>query len=152
MRWQCASFTELSPVELYRMLALRCAIFVVEQDCAYQDLDGLDSDSRVQHLNLWRQGHLLATARLLGPGVQASDQVWIGRVAVAVEARGQGLARELMQYALAEVQARWPGYPVRLSAQTYVRDFYRSLGFVPLGNEYLEDGIPHQEMELRCSA
>lgn len=152
MRWQCASFTELSPVELYQMLALRCAVFVVEQHCAYQDLDGLDLNPGVRHLNLWQHGKLIATARLLGPGVQAADQVWIGRVVVASEARGQGLARELVQSALVEVQARWPGYPVRLSAQTYVCDFYRSLGFVPLGNEYLEDGIPHQQMELRCSA
>ncbi len=152
MHWQVAAFTELSQEELYRMLALRSAIFVVEQNCPYQDADGLDPDPRVRHLNLWQQEQLLATARLLGPGVQAPEQVWIGRVAVAASARGQGMGRQLMQRALAEVQARWPGCPVLLGAQIQVREFYRSLGFVPLGAEYLEDGIPHQHMELTCSA
>ena len=95
---------------------------------------------------------MLATARLLGPGVPAPEPVWLGRVAVAASARGQGMGRQLMQRALAEVQARWPGCPVLLGAQIQVREFYRSLGFVPLGAEYLEDGIPHQHMELTCSA
>lgn len=151
MHWLLAAFDELSAAQLYQMLALRCEIFVVEQDCAYQDPDGLDLHPQTRHLNLWRGGQLLATARLLGPGAQAPGEVWIGRVAVARQARGQGLARELMRRAMAAAGECWPGRPLKLGAQAYVRDFYLSLGFVPLGPEYLEDGIPHQQMELGCN-
>ncbi|WP_375057065.1 GNAT family N-acetyltransferase [Zobellella sp. DQSA1] len=152
MHWQLAAFKELSTTQLYRMLALRSDIFVVEQDCAYQDLDGRDLAPATLHLNAWQGERLLATARLLGPGVQTPEHVWIGRVAVAASARGQGLARQLMQRAMAAVAERWPGYPLRLGAQTYVRDFYASLGFIALGDVYLEDGIPHQQMEWSCIA
>ncbi|MBL1376840.1 GNAT family N-acetyltransferase [Zobellella iuensis] len=152
MHWQLAAFNELSTTQLYRMLALRSDIFVVEQGCAYQDLDGRDLAPGTLHLNAWQGERLLATARLLGPGVHTPEHVWIGRVAVAAQARGQGLARQLMRRAMAAAAGRWPGYPLRLGAQTYVRDFYLSLGFAPLGPEYLEDGIPHQQMEFRCKA
>lgn len=150
MYWQCAAFNELSLVELYKMLALRSAVFVVEQDCAYQDLDGVDCDPRVFHLNLWRGQQLIATARLIGPGVQAPDQVWIGRVAVLYEARGQGLSRQLLQQALDKIHHHWPRCAVRLNAQQYVAALYESMGFEVVGETYIEDGIPHQMMELSC--
>lgn len=152
MEWQLSRFDELGAARLYRMLTLRSAVFVVEQDCAYQDLDGLDLHPQVRHLNLWQGEQLLAGARLLGPGVLAPDQVWIGRVMVAPAQRGRGLARSLMRRAMAEAGRLWPGQPLWLGAQVYVLDFYASLGFVPVGEEYLEDGIPHRRMMFACSA
>lgn len=151
MNWQICSFEQLTREQLYRLLALRCQIFVVEQDCAYQDPDGLDTRSEVLHIMAWDQSQLLASGRILGPGVQTAEHVWIGRLAVTPGARGQGLARKLMQEAISAARVNWPGYPLRLSGQVYIRDFYASLGFVPVSDEYLEDGIPHQDMELLCS-
>ncbi|GAA3547284.1 GNAT family N-acetyltransferase [Zobellella aerophila] len=151
MYWQICPFEQLTREQLYRLLALRCQIFVVEQDCAYQDLDGLDILPDVLHVMAWERGELRAAGRILGPGVQTAEHVWIGRLVVVPAARGQGLARVLMQQAIEAATTHWPGYPLRLSGQVYIRDFYRSLGFVPVSDEYLEDGILHQDMELVCS-
>lgn len=151
MYWQVCPFEHLTREQLYRLLALRCQIFVVEQACAYQDLDGLDMLPEVRHVMAWEEERLQASGRILGPGVLKDDQIWIGRVAVAPKARGKGVARQLMQKAMSVAMAEWPGYSLRLSGQVYVRDFYRSLGFVPVGGEYLEDGIPHQDMEFSCN-
>jgi ElaA protein len=138
-------FDTLTPRQLHAVLLLRARVFVVEQRCAFQDPDGLDP--ACVH-GLWhQQGALVATARLVPPGLKSALPA-IGRVVTAPEVRGQGLGRELMRAALDEVSRRWPGQRVSLSAQRHLERFYGSVGFRPVGAPYDEDGIPHVDMEL----
>ncbi len=139
MRWRDHAFAELSVDELYAIVVLRERVFVVEQACVYLDADGRDQASR--HVWLEDGGAILAYARVVPAGLKL-DQVSIGRVIVAPEARGRGLARELMVRALATVS----GAPVALSAQAHLEGFYGSLGFARTSEVYDEDGIPHVDM------
>jgi ElaA protein len=130
---------ELDADTLYRILSLRSAVFVVEQDCVYLDLDGRDLEQDTRQLWIESDGAVLATLRLLrDPGGAAR----IGRVATVASARGAGLARQLMTRAL-ELSA---GREIVLDAQSYLVDWYARLGFVRASAEYLEDGIPHVTM------
>jgi len=140
-------FEELGPALLYELLRFRQAIFVVEQSCAYPDLDGLDQGA--QHLLLRIDGALAGCLRL----IPFPDQrrVNIGRVAVAEAARGQDLARALMREALARCRRDYPDHAVRLSGQTYLAPFYESLGFVVTSAPYDDYGIPHVDMILSPS-
>lgn len=143
LEWQVAGFAELSPLALYRILAARVAVFVVEQDCPYQDVDGLDADA--VHVTAWSGGDVRAYARILGPGVRFAEPA-IGRVLTTREARAGGLGRELMVRAIAATEERWPGAGIRISAQQYLERFYRDLGFETVRGPYPEDGIAHLEM------
>lgn len=140
-RLRVAAFDELDAYTLYALLRLRAEVFVVEQECAYLDLDGLDTDPGTRHLWLERAGEPIAYLRLLAAGPD-SDECRIGRVVVAKAARGDGLASRLMTAALDLVGGR----ACTLNAQSYLVGFYRRYGFVPTGPEYLEDGIPHIPM------
>jgi ElaA protein len=143
MHWTWTRFEDLGVHGLYDILALRCRVFVLEQG-AYLDPDGFDACS--WHLQgRDAQGVLQAYLRAVHPG-RKYDEPSIGRVAVAPELRGSGLGRALMREGLARCAAQWPGRGVRISAQARLRRFYRELGFVPLGDEYPEDGIPHLQM------
>ena len=134
-----ARFAELDPYTLYSALRLRIAVFAVEQCCVYQDLDGRDAEPQTWHGWVAEAGEVVSYLRVLGaPGSQV-----IGRVVTAPAFRGRGLGRVLMASAL-ERCAR----PVRLEAQSYLLGWYGSFGFVPVGAEYLEDGIPHTSMLL----
>ncbi|WP_118951083.1 GNAT family N-acetyltransferase [Taibaiella helva] len=147
MNWHCKSFDELSTAELYALLQLRSRVFVVEQNCPYLDQDDKDQDA----LHLWcsdGQARMLACCRILPAGLSYPESS-IGRVASDSAARGQGIGRQLMQEALACIRMRWNNVPVRISAQLYLQRFYESLGFLPVGESYLEDGIPHIEMLLQ---
>ena len=146
LTWRWRHFTLFSGPEWHRVLELRTAIFVVEQECPYQEVDEKDIDS--WHLEVAAQDRLIGTLRVLPPGV-SYEECSIGRVAVQKDYRNMGLGRELMHVALAFCDARWPA--VRLSAQTYLQSFYQSLGFITVGEPYLEDDIPHIEM-LRTGA
>ena len=119
-------------------------MFVVEQRCAYLDCDGLDIDAL--HLTGTLRGELVAYARLLAPGVAFGDAS-IGRVVTAASARGQGLGRALLHEAIARTRDAFRG-PVMIGAQRYLERFYGELGFVPTGEPYDEDGIPHIHMRL----
>ncbi|MBE9549534.1 MAG: GNAT family N-acetyltransferase [Proteobacteria bacterium] len=141
--WNWYRFDQLSNEQLYQMLALRTQVFVVEQDCPYQDMD--DLDQQAGHLCGVLGNELVAYLRLLGPGVKYSEPA-IGRVITRLEQRGGGLGRELMERGMEGARARYPGTGMRLSAQSHLREFYCSLGFQPTGVEYLEDNIPHIEM------
>ena len=134
-----ASFADLGARALYDLLRLRGDVFVVEQECAYPDLDGRDVEPGTRHLWLTRDGDTVAYLRILADpgGVER-----IGRVAVAKHARGEGLAGRLMDAALAVVGNR----VCVLEAQTYLVDFYARYGFTVTGAEYVEDGIPHLPM------
>lgn len=146
--WRWARFGELGVDNLYDALQLRCRVFVLEQG-PYLDPDGLDRQS--WHL-LGRdaQGALIAYLRLVDPGARY-DEPSIGRVITAPQSRGRGLGRALMAEGVAGCERHWPGRAIRISAQAHLERFYGALGFVRVGDDYLEDNIPHLEM-LRSSA
>ncbi len=149
IRWQVSRFEQLNSRDMYRILAARAAVFVVEQTCPYQDIDGLDD----QAIHLWAEtfkGKLIAYARLLPPDVRFPEPS-IGRVMTIDEGRGRGLGRLLMIRALNEAAKAFPGEPVRISAQLYLEKFYNGLGFQTVSKPYLEDDIPHLEM-LRAAS
>lgn len=143
MDWHVLEFKQLSTLQLYALLQLRAEIFVVEQNCAYQDIDGWDQNAL--HILGERQQELLCYARILGPGVRYAEPS-IGRVINRLRERGNGLGRQLMQLALQECENKYPGMAIRISAQHYLEQFYASLGFSVVSEPYLEDGIPHVEM------
>lgn len=141
--WQWCATGDLSARQLYAVFAAREAVFVVEQQCAYQELDGLDLDAR--HLIGWSGGELAAYLRVLGPGVRFAEPS-IGRVLTSQAFRGSGLGRELVARALTYVDERHPARGTRISAQAHLERFYHSFGFEVASAPYLEDGIPHIEM------
>ena len=147
MRWLVRTWQELGRDELYAIMRARAAVFVVEQNCAYQDADG--SDPLAVHL--WAAGdgdatEVLAYARLFPPGAEGVVEALIGRVITTAAGRGRGLGRELMRRALAEIATRWAATQVRIGAQKYLERFYGELGFVRCGADYVEDGIDHLPM------
>lgn len=145
LRLEWLGFADFSAPLLYEILRLRQATFVVEQRCAYPDLD--DLDQRARHLLLW-QGEALAGYLRLIP-FETEARVAIGRVAVTPEFRGRGLARQMMQEALAVCGRDYPERTVALGAQTYLARFYQSLGFAAVSAPYDDYGIPHIDMALK---
>ena len=143
MDWQWLPFAELTHRQLHDMFQLRQRVFVVEQSCAYLDLDGVDP--QCWHGLGYEGGVLVATARIVPPGLKYAEPA-IGRVVTAPEVRRQGVGRALMLEAIAQLKRLYPGQSIRLSAQRYLEAFYRSFGFVAEGEPYEEDGIPHVEM------
>ena len=148
MHWSWTRFESLGVQGLYDVLALRCRVFVLEQG-PYLDPDGIDVHS--WHLQgRDASGVLQAYLRAVDPGIKYIEAS-IGRVVTAPEVRGTGLGRSLMREGLARCAAQWPAQALRISAQARLRAFYVSLGFEPVGDEYLEDHIPHIEMFWRPS-
>lgn len=128
------------------MLQLRVDVFVVEQQCAYRELDEFDRHSETRHLLGQNEiGHLIAYARLLPPGV-CYPEVNFGRFVVRADSRMQGIGHQLLRTALQEILRLWPKTPVKISAQDYLQSFYAQCGFRRVSEVYLEDGIPHVEM------
>jgi len=146
MEWY--RFADLSPALLYEVLRFRQAIFVVEQSCAYPDLDG--RDERAQHLLLRLDGGLAGCLRLIPFADEA--RVAIGRVAVAGPLRRQGFARMLMMEALARCRRDYPDCAVALTGQTYLAPFYESLGFAVTSEPYDDYGLSHVDMKLRANS
>jgi len=141
MKWQFRSYEELDKNELLALLKLRVDVFVVEQTCAYPEIDQHDNDSDTVHV-LGLEDQLVAYCRAM-PNDKLKE-VRIGRVVVDPAHRGRGLAREMMLALMNELSGL--KYDYVLSAQTSVLDFYQSLDFVPQSKEYVEDGIPHVDM------
>ncbi len=146
MRWQWAKLDELSAAELYAALALRQQVFVVEQQCAYLDADGLDSAAH--HLLGWEGDGLAAYLRAVPPE-RASGHAAIGRVVVAPRFRKRGLGRTLVQEGMHRARETFGAGPLCAEVQEHLEAFYRSLGFEVVGPGYLEDGIPHLPMRTR---
>lgn len=142
--WQIKHFSELTIAEFHDIVALRIHVFVVEQNCPYQELDG--KDKKAYHV-ICRDGSgkIVATARILPPGV-AYKEVAIGRVVLAEMIRGKGIGHELMKQCMQFIGAEFGHVPVRLSAQAHLEKYYESHQFKSTGNNYLEDNIPHVEM------
>jgi len=146
--WKWKRFEELSAAEIYEILRVRQEVFVVEQNCVYQDIDSLDQVSWhlfAQTNNGGDSVQILAYLRVVFPGHKYIEPS-IGRVLTAKEARGQGSGRLLMEKAMELLKAEFPKQEVRISAQKYLEAFYSDFGFMPVSEPYDEDGIPHIEM------
>ena len=141
--WRFARLDELTAREVHDILQARSAVFVVEQACVFQDVDG--ADPGCWHLFARRGGELAASCRLAPAGLKVREPS-IGRVVTTAAARGTGMGRALMEEALRRAQALWPGSAVRIGAQLHLEKFYGSLGFARDSEPYDEDGIPHIEM------
>ncbi|MEI4518827.1 GNAT family N-acetyltransferase [Pseudomonas glycinis] len=142
IEWICKHHRDLGKEQLYALLKLRSDVFVVEQKCAYPDLDGQDLEGDTHHLMGWEDDQLMAYLRLLDPESQGGDVV-IGRVVTASAGRGKGLGHAMMEQALKQAEKHWPQVPIYLSAQAHLQGYYGKYGFVAVGEEYLEDDIPH---------
>ena len=138
--WICKPFDELSPHEIYAILRLRNEVFVVEQNCVFQDAD--DKDQHCFHYMGWKDGFLAAYVRIVPPGV-SYEYPSIGRVVNSPKARGAGIGKQLMQNAIHKTHELFGGTPVKIGAQLYLKKFYESMGFQQIGEIYLEDGIEH---------
>ncbi len=141
--WQFKPFDALSTRALYAVLQLRSAVFVVEQACIFQDIDG--TDDQAMHLLGRLNGELVAYARCFAAGLKYPEAA-IGRVITDPHQRSTGLGHQLMQQALACMAAHWGAQPVRIGAQARLAAFYQQHGFAPAGEPYMEDGILHIEM------
>ncbi len=137
------SFTDLNTTELYDLLQLRSEVFVVEQDCVYQDIDG--KDQKALHILGYLGKDLVAYTRIFKPG-DYFDEASIGRVVVKENQRQYKYGYDIMKASIDTVKEHYNEDKIRISAQTYLKTFYNNLNFKEVGEEYLEDGIPHINM------
>ena len=146
LEWRWKTFADLTSIEVYEMLAARSAVFVVEQNCVYGDIDGLDMQA--WHLLAYGAGvgvappPLAGYLRVLLPDADDTD-VRIGRVLTTAEFRGIKLGNAMLERSIAHIRAQWPGTPIRLHAQAHLQGFYGAFGFAPVSEIHDEDGIPH---------
>lgn len=143
--FQTTPFQQLSLSELYAIMVLRQEVFVVEQNCPYLDADG--KDLHALHLCVYNDRNtLLAYARIFDRGISYSHYASIGRVIVASAARGSGLGYQLMQEAASQLYQHYGQQAIKISAQAHLQAFYEQLGYQGVGQDYLEDDIPHRAM------
>ena len=145
LNWVYKHFDQLTTTELYAILQLRSEVFVVEQNCVYQDVDGKDLKST--HLMAWHNDNLVAYTRLVPAGV-SFEEVSIGRVITSPFYRGLGIGITLLEKSIEQILATYQTNKIRIGAQLYLKKFYEGFGFIAEGDEFLEDGIPHIEMVL----
>lgn len=150
INWVCKKFDELAPHELYAILQLRNEVFVVEQNCVFQDADNKDQASF--HFMGWQDDktgskRLIAYTRLVPPGI-AYDEASIGRVVTSPVLRRTGIGKELMERSIEKMKELFGENAIRLGAQLHLKNFYQSFGFIQSSDIYLEDGIEHIEMIL----
>jgi ElaA protein len=147
IEWQWRSFQELANVELYEVLAARQQVFVLEQQCFYNDFDGLDPGAH--HLLGWRtvdgKRELAAYLRCLAPGAKY-EEISLGRVLTTMAARRSGAGRELLSRGIEYAERQHPGHRIRIGAQQYLEKFYQGFGFATISEPYDEDGIMHVDM------
>jgi ElaA protein len=140
MLWTLKPFDDLTAKELYDILKLRNEVFIVEQNCPYQDLD--DKDLYAFHLMGMMENKLLAYSRLLAPGISYSESS-IGRVVSSPASRKTGMGKKLMKESILQIRNLFQTDTIRIGAQLYLQKFYESFGFIQDGDGYLEDNIPH---------
>ena len=145
IHWHCKAFDGLSPLELYKILQLRNAVFVVEQNCVFQDAD--NKDEGCLHFMGFANDELVAYTRL-SPPKYIYEQASIGRVVTSPAHRSKGLGRELMQRSIEQCKKYFGNGAIKIGAQYYLVKFYESLGFEIIGEKYDEDGIAHVHMIL----
>lgn len=144
LNWKIKPFNELSVTELYSLLELRSEVFVVEQNCAYQDIDG--KDKKALHLLGELDGQIVAYCRLFKSG-DYFDQASIGRVLVKEVFRNKKWGHDLIVLAIETISSHFNENKITISAQLYLKNFYESHQFIQTSDSYLEDGIPHIEMQ-----
>ena len=137
------TFYELDTEDLYQILRLRSEVFVVEQDCVYQDID--NKDQKATHLYYKENNEIVAYTRIFKAG-HYYENPCIGRVVVSKKNRGKDLGKKIMIDSIEYIKQNIKGEKIELSAQKYLDKFYKDLGFYKIGEDYLEDGIPHQRM------
>ena len=137
------TFSELETEELYQILRLRSEVFVVEQDCIYQDID--NKDQNAIHLYYVDNDEIVAYTRIFKAG-DYYENPSIGRVVVSKKERGKDLGKKIMIDSIEYIKQNIKGEKIELSAQKYLDKFYKDLGFYKIEEDYLEDGIPHQRM------
>ena len=145
INWVLKKFDDLTPQELYAILQLRNEVFVVEQNCVFQDAD--DKDQQCWHYMGWKDGYLAAYIRIVPPGI-SYEYASIGRVVNSPKARGTGIGKKLMQTGITKTYELFGKVAIKIGAQLYLKKFYESLGFIQSGEVYLEDGIEHVHMML----
>jgi len=146
IQWNIKTFQELTVEQLFEVLQLRVNVFVVEQQCAYPELDDYDRHVETRHLSgRNNDGRLIAYARFLPPGLRYAE-VNLGRFVVRAAWRKQGIGHQLLKAALKDISRCWPKTSIKISAQDYLQTVYEQYGFVRVSEVYLEDGIPHVEM------
>jgi ElaA protein len=145
LNWILKKFEELTPVELYSIMQLRNEVFVVEQNCVYQDAD--DKDRLSLHFCGWDAEKLVAYTRIIPQGISYTEAS-IGRVVTSPAYRNTGAGRQLMKKSISLTFSRFNCTAIKIGAQVYLTKFYQSLGFVQSSEPYPEDGIPHIEMIL----
>lgn len=138
--YKIKTYQALSKDELYALLQLRAEVFVVEQDCVYQDLDG--KDQKALHALGFKGDSLVAYTRIFSPGLYFKEAS-IGRVVVQEKERSHQYGYDLMKRSIQAVEEHFNTTTIKISAQTYLKKFYNNLGFEEVGEGYLEDGIPH---------
>jgi len=143
--WKLKLFNELSPDELYAIIRLRNEVFVVEQNCVFQDADNKDQSS--YHVMGWKENELLAYSRLVPAGISYSEPS-IGRVVTSPIVRSLGLGTKLMEHSIYLLHEKWGKLNIKIGAQLYLEQVYNSLGFQRTSEIYMEDGIEHIEMQL----
>ncbi|RZK11154.1 MAG: GNAT family N-acetyltransferase [Flavobacterium sp.] len=143
IQFKTSSFKELSVEELYQILQLRSEVFVVEQNCVYQDIDG--KDKKAIHIIGEFEDKIVAYTRIFKAG-DYFENASIGRVVVDTDYRNRKWGHDLIRESILAVQSHFSESPITISAQLYLQKFYESHGFVVVGETYLEDGIPHIEM------
>lgn len=141
--FQTYKFSNLSTQQLYDILQLRSEVFVVEQDCVYQDIDGYDQVAT--HVLLYDNDNLVVYARILPPNTYF-QKVSIGRIIVKASHRGKNLGHQLMKFSIDFISAEFDKQVIKISAQEHLKFFYEQHGFKQIGEGYLEDGIPHIAM------
>ncbi|WP_396194565.1 GNAT family N-acetyltransferase [Flavobacterium sp.] len=144
LQWKIKRFETLSLSELYKLLQLRAEVFIVEQNCVYQDIDG--KDEKALHLIGEDNGEIVAYARLFKPH-DYFDEASIGRVIVKEKSRAKKLGHILMREAIQVIETHFEVNEITISAQLYLKHFYESHGFVQISDTYLEDDIPHIRMK-----
>lgn len=143
IEWKIKHFVDLNKYELYDIFALRTKVFVVEQDCPYQELDG--KDKHCFHVIGESEGIVIATARIIPSGI-SFPEASLGRVVVDIDFRRKGIAHSLMKETMAFIKGEFGKSPIKISAQEHLENFYTQHGFKSTEKKYLEDGIPHIEM------
>jgi len=146
LTWTVGRLEQLGPLDVYDLLALRSAVFVVEQACIFLDPDGVDKQSH-HLLGRDEQGLLQASLRIVDPGVKYVEPS-IGRVISAPSVRRMGVGKALLAHGIAQGRRLWPGLAIRIGAQARLERFYQDYGFTTVSEPYLEDDIPHVQMLL----
>lgn len=144
IKWQCADITELSAQQMHAILKARCDVFIVEQNCAFPEID--DYDHVALHLTAWANGDQVAAYLRILPPSSTYAEPSLGRVLSGTAFRGTGIGRQLIAEGLKRLELRYPNQSVRIGAQSYLIQFYGAFGFKIASEEYIEDGIPHVEM------